>query len=151
MRAEWDAVKLHAAYTETILGRITPFRELAAIAGAHHERLDGTGYPRGLSGADIRIETRIITTADIFDAITAARPYRGAIPMLAFTPVPVVRAQLALSWGIETVLGEPAEHTDEMTRLFPKVRRLTVKGAGHWVHSEQPEVFVQILDRFLDG
>jgi HD-GYP domain-containing protein (c-di-GMP phosphodiesterase class II) len=80
-RAEWDAVKLHAAYTETILGRITPFRELAAIAGAHHERLDGSGYPRGLSGSDIRIETRIITTADIFDAITAARPYRGAIPI----------------------------------------------------------------------
>jgi HD-GYP domain-containing protein (c-di-GMP phosphodiesterase class II) len=80
-RAEWDAVKLHAAYTETILGRIGAFRELAAIAGAHHERLDGTGYPRGLSGADIRIETRIITTADIFDAITAARPYRGAIPV----------------------------------------------------------------------
>ena len=80
-RAEWEAVKLHAAYTETILGRITPFRELAAIAGAHHERLDGTGYPRGLSGDAIRIETRIITTADIFDAITAARPYRGAIPI----------------------------------------------------------------------
>jgi HD-GYP domain-containing protein (c-di-GMP phosphodiesterase class II) len=80
-RAEWDAVKLHAAYTETILGRITPFRELAAIAGAHHERLDGTGYPRGLSGDAIRIETRIITTADVFDAITAARPYRGAIPI----------------------------------------------------------------------
>ncbi|WP_036172527.1 HD-GYP domain-containing protein [Massilia sp. 9096] len=80
-RDEWDAVKQHAAFTETILGRIGAFRELAAIAGAHHERLDGTGYPRGLSADDIRIETRIITTADIFDAITAARPYRGAIPI----------------------------------------------------------------------
>ncbi len=80
-RAEWDAVKLHAEFTETILGRIAPFRELAAIAGAHHERLDGSGYPRGLGADDIRIETRIITTADIFDAITAARPYRGAIPI----------------------------------------------------------------------
>jgi HD-GYP domain-containing protein (c-di-GMP phosphodiesterase class II) len=80
-RDEWDAVKLHAAFTETILARIGPFRELAAIAGAHHERLDGSGYPRGLSADDIRIETRIITTADIFDAITAARPYRGAIPI----------------------------------------------------------------------
>jgi HD-GYP domain-containing protein (c-di-GMP phosphodiesterase class II) len=80
-RAEWDAVKQHAAFTETILGRIGAFRELAAIAGAHHERLDGTGYPRGLSADDIRIETRIITTADIFDAITAERPYRGAIPI----------------------------------------------------------------------
>jgi HD-GYP domain-containing protein (c-di-GMP phosphodiesterase class II) len=80
-RAEWDAVKLHAAFTETILGRIGAFRELASIAGAHHERLDGGGYPRGLAAADIRIETRIITTADIFDAITATRPYRGAIPI----------------------------------------------------------------------
>jgi len=80
-RAEWDAVKLHAQFTETILGRIGPFRELAEIAGAHHERLDGSGYPRGLGADDIRIETRIITTADIFDAITAVRPYRGAIPI----------------------------------------------------------------------
>jgi HD-GYP domain-containing protein (c-di-GMP phosphodiesterase class II) len=80
-RTEWDAVKLHAGFTETILGRIGPFRELAAIAGAHHERLDGSGYPRGLAADEIRIETRIITTADIFDAITASRPYRGAIPV----------------------------------------------------------------------
>jgi HD-GYP domain-containing protein (c-di-GMP phosphodiesterase class II) len=80
-RAEWDAVRRHAEFTETILGRIGAFRELAAIAGAHHERLDGGGYPRGLAAAEIRIETRIITTADIFDAITASRPYRGAIPV----------------------------------------------------------------------
>jgi HD-GYP domain-containing protein (c-di-GMP phosphodiesterase class II) len=80
-RAEWDAVKLHAQFTETILGRISAFSELAAIAGAHHERLDGGGYPRGLAAEQIRIETRIITTADIFDAITATRPYRGAIPI----------------------------------------------------------------------
>jgi HD-GYP domain-containing protein (c-di-GMP phosphodiesterase class II) len=78
---EWAAVKQHALYTETILGRIDAFRELASIAGAHHERLDGGGYPRGLSAAEIRIETRIITTADIFDAITAVRPYRGPIPI----------------------------------------------------------------------
>lgn len=80
-RAEWDAVKLHATYTETILSRISAFSELARVAGAHHERLDGSGYPRGLGAADISLETRIITTADIFDAITAERPYRGAIPI----------------------------------------------------------------------
>ncbi|UVW29257.1 HD-GYP domain-containing protein [Massilia sp. H6] len=80
-RDEWDAVKQHAHFTETILGRINAFAGLAKIAGAHHERLDGTGYPRGLSGDAIGLETRIITTADIFDAITAERPYRGAIPV----------------------------------------------------------------------
>jgi HD-GYP domain-containing protein (c-di-GMP phosphodiesterase class II) len=80
-RDEWAAVRQHAEFTETILGRIAAFAELGRIAGAHHERLDGGGYPRGLSGDQIDIETRIITTADIFDAITAERPYRGAIPV----------------------------------------------------------------------
>jgi len=70
--AEWVEVRHHAAHTEAILSR---------MAGAHHERLDGGGYPRGLKGDQISLETRIITTADIFDAISADRPYRGAIPV----------------------------------------------------------------------
>ena len=79
--AEWEAVRMHALYTEQILSGIEPFAELARIAGAHHERLDGTGYPRGLGAADIPLETRVITTADIFDAISADRPYRAAVPI----------------------------------------------------------------------
>ncbi len=79
--SEWDAVRKHAAFTEQILSRIPQFRELAVVAGAHHEKLDGSGYPRGLRAEEIALETRIITTADIFDAITAARPYRDAIPV----------------------------------------------------------------------
>lgn len=78
---EWEAVQRHAAYTEAILSRIGAFGELARVSGAHHERLDGKGYPRGLSADDISLETRIITTADIFDAITAERPYRAAVPI----------------------------------------------------------------------
>lgn len=78
---EWAAVKAHAVYTETILSRINAFSELARVSAAHHERLDGKGYPRGLMADEICLETRIITTADIFDAITAERPYRGAIPI----------------------------------------------------------------------
>ncbi|WP_265457913.1 HD-GYP domain-containing protein [Aeromonas salmonicida] len=78
---EWAAVQMHAAYTEEILSRIGAFKELAQVAGAHHERLDGKGYPKGLKAEEIALETRIITTADIFDAITAKRPYRGAIPV----------------------------------------------------------------------
>jgi HD-GYP domain-containing protein (c-di-GMP phosphodiesterase class II) len=79
--AEWVAVRHHAAHTEAILSRIGAFGELARMAGAHHERLDGGGYPRGLQGDEISLETRIITTADIFDAISADRPYRAAIPV----------------------------------------------------------------------
>ncbi|MGB2130354.1 MAG: HD-GYP domain-containing protein, partial [Marinobacterium sp.] len=78
---EWAQVQNHARFTEEILGRIGAFAELAQVAGAHHERLDGRGYPRGLEADAISLETRIITTADIFDAITAERPYREAIPL----------------------------------------------------------------------
>lgn len=78
---EWQEVRLHARYTEEILERISPFQELALVSGAHHERLDGKGYPKGLLAQDISLETRIITVSDIFDAITAERPYRGPIPV----------------------------------------------------------------------
>jgi HD-GYP domain-containing protein (c-di-GMP phosphodiesterase class II) len=76
---EWLAVQAHAEFTETILSEITPFKPLAKIAAAHHEKLDGTGYPRGIRGDEISMVTRIITTADIFDAISAERPYRSAM------------------------------------------------------------------------
>lgn len=79
--SEWAAMKMHAAYSEEILSHIGAFSELAPIAGAHHERLDGKGYPRGISADQISLETRIITTADIFDALTADRPYRAAMPI----------------------------------------------------------------------
>ncbi len=77
---EWAAVQRHALHTEQILGRISAFGALARVAAAHHEKLDGTGYPRGLDARHIRLETRIITAADIFDALTADRPYRPAMP-----------------------------------------------------------------------
>ncbi|MBS0249293.1 MAG: HD domain-containing protein [Proteobacteria bacterium] len=78
---EWAAMKLHSLYSEQILSRIAAFSDLAVVAGAHHERLDGKGYPRGLTADCIRLETRIITVADIFDALTAERPYRAAMPI----------------------------------------------------------------------
>jgi HD-GYP domain-containing protein (c-di-GMP phosphodiesterase class II) len=79
--AEYAEVKLHAQYTGEILSRIDAFKILAGVAQAHHERMDGKGYPLGLQGDEITLDTRIITTADIFDAITADRPYRGPIPV----------------------------------------------------------------------
>lgn len=74
---EWALMRAHAAQTQAILSRIEAFAELAQVSAAHHERLDGKGYPLGLRDAQISLETRIITTADIYDALTADRPYRG--------------------------------------------------------------------------
>lgn len=78
---EWSAMRAHATNSERILSRIGAFAELARIGGAHHERLDGKGYPRGLRGDEICPATRIVSTADVFDALTADRPYRAAMPI----------------------------------------------------------------------
>jgi HD-GYP domain-containing protein (c-di-GMP phosphodiesterase class II) len=78
---EWAEMKSHTMQTEAILSRISAFKELAGIASAHHERLDGKGYPKGLKGDEICLESRILAIADIFDALTADRPYRAAMPV----------------------------------------------------------------------
>ncbi|MFG1462764.1 HD domain-containing phosphohydrolase [Xanthobacter sp. DSM 24535] len=78
---ERSIMERHAVYTAEILGRISAFAALAPVAAAHHERLDGKGYPLGLKGGQIAFETRILTVADIFDALTADRPYRKALPV----------------------------------------------------------------------
>ena len=78
---EWQEIRKHPLYTEQILGKIRIFGWLAKVAGNHHERPDGQGYPHCLDGEGILLETRIITTVDIFDALTAARPYRGPMPV----------------------------------------------------------------------
>jgi HD-GYP domain-containing protein (c-di-GMP phosphodiesterase class II) len=72
-------VREHPNLTREILSRIGPFAELAAIAGAHHEKLDGSGYPNGLKGKDLPIEARIISIADIYGAMTEDRPYRSGL------------------------------------------------------------------------
>ena len=55
---------------------------LAEIVQGHHEKLNGKGYPRGITGKDIPIETRFMTVCDIFDALTASdRPYKKAMPV----------------------------------------------------------------------
>lgn len=78
---EWLQMKRHAEFSERILSTIGAFADAALIGGAHHERLDGKGYPRGLTAHEIPMEVRIVSTADVFDALTADRPYRMAMPI----------------------------------------------------------------------
>jgi len=62
--------------------RDSPLMEMAySIALSHHEKWNGSGYPQGLSGADIPIEGRIAAIADVFDALTSERPYKKAWPI----------------------------------------------------------------------
>lgn len=76
---EWTSIRAHPAHSEAILARINAFRGIAPVAGAHHERLDGKGYPKGLSEVDLPYEAMILATADVYDALSADRPYRAAM------------------------------------------------------------------------
>jgi putative nucleotidyltransferase with HDIG domain len=75
-RAEWQTVHAHPAHTYRILNSIRGFGELSEVAASHHERLNGTGYYRGLTADQLSIEARILIVADVFDALMAKRPYR---------------------------------------------------------------------------
>jgi putative two-component system response regulator len=76
-------MQTHAATGHQLLtGSASPLLQLAAsIALTHHERFDGTGYPRRMAGHDIPIEGRIAAVADVFDALTSDRVYRPALPI----------------------------------------------------------------------
>lgn len=73
---EWSVMQEHPALTRAILGRVSQFGELAYVAGAHHEKLDGSGYPDHLTARDLNIEARILAVADMYGALTEDRPYR---------------------------------------------------------------------------
>jgi putative nucleotidyltransferase with HDIG domain len=79
-KAEWEAVRKHPELSQQILERIPSFTAIAAIAGRHHERLDGSGYPSGLYASLLSIEDRIVAMADIYGALSENRPYRQGWP-----------------------------------------------------------------------
>jgi len=74
---EWSVMREHPALTASILRRVKQFHELATIAGAHHEKLDGSGYPNQLRADDLPLEARILTVADMYGALIEDRPYRA--------------------------------------------------------------------------
>jgi putative nucleotidyltransferase with HDIG domain len=75
---EFSYIKKHSTYSSEILhGKFE--EDIAAIVEQHHERLDGSGYPKGLKGDEIRIEAKIIAVADSYDAMTSNRAYRNAL------------------------------------------------------------------------
>ena len=110
---ELEEIRSHVVHTFRFLERIpwgSNFRRIPQIAGAHHERLNGTGYPNRLRAEEIPLQSKIMTVADIFDALTASdRPYKKAVPL--------ERALLILEAEVND------HHIDgELVRVFTEAR-----------------------------
>lgn len=73
-------VRLHPLYTERILRRAACFADIADAAASHHERMDGGGYHRGVRAGELPLGHRVLAVADVYDALSAERPYRAALP-----------------------------------------------------------------------
>lgn len=78
--AQWERVRLHPYYTERILARTRVFADVAPLAGAHHERLDGSGYHRLLGDAVLTEGMRVLAVADAYVGMTSDRPHRAGLP-----------------------------------------------------------------------
>lgn len=76
---EWSEVERHSEIGYRILGSVNEFAKIADYVLEHHERVDGQGYPRGLTDTEISLQAKIIMLADAYDAMTSDRPYRAAL------------------------------------------------------------------------
>jgi response regulator RpfG family c-di-GMP phosphodiesterase len=111
--SEYEEISSHVVHTFKFLSNIPwgkAFRKVPLIAGAHHERLNGTGYPNRLRGEEIPVQSKMMSISDIFDALTAHdRPYKRAVP--------IERAIDILNFGVKD------EHLDpELVRIFREAR-----------------------------
>ncbi len=109
---EYDLMKTHTLVGEGMLAAEPSLRSAAPIVRSHHERLDGGGYPDGLSGRDIPLASRIIAACDAFDAMTHDRPYRAAMSLqMAFA---ILDTYAGTQWD-QTVI-------DQVKAALPSIR-----------------------------
>lgn len=115
---EWEHVRLHAYHTERVLSRSGALTKLGSIAGTHHERLDGSGYHRGLTAPSLAMPARLLAVADAYRTLIEPRPHRAAT-----SPEQAARALAEAANagridpdGVAAVLEAAGEAVPRMTR-----------------------------------
>jgi len=98
---EWVEMRTHAEKGSGMLEAVPSLADLAPIVRAHHERIDGAGYPDRLRGEDIPLEARVLAVADAFHALTTDRPYRPAV--LPHTALSVLRSSAGTHFDADVV------------------------------------------------
>jgi putative nucleotidyltransferase with HDIG domain len=116
-RGERQAMQRHPVHTWEILSRVGAFADFARIAAFHHEKLDGSGYPWGVKGEELDTVTRILCVADVFEALTSARPYREAMaPTVALS---VIKREAGVR-----LCGRAVEGLESLVKSLPADARM---------------------------
>jgi HD-GYP domain-containing protein (c-di-GMP phosphodiesterase class II) len=137
---EWERVRLHPYLTERILRQSPALAPFGALAGQVRERLDGSGYPRGLSGGAIAMSARVLAATDVYQAMLEPRPYRPA--RSAVQAVAELRREVAAGRldgdAVEAVLASSGHrvarrqaHPAGLTSREVEVLRLLARGRSH--------------------
>ncbi|HAM63941.1 MAG: hypothetical protein A2Y20_02600 [Firmicutes bacterium GWF2_51_9] len=112
-REEWHEIRQHSEVGYRILSSANEFSELSEFVLAHHERWDGKGYPKGLKGDEIPVQSRIIAIADAFDAMTSDRTYRKGLSY------PEAKEEILLNIGKQF---DPEIATLFLDLVFPEIK-----------------------------
>ncbi|HET9094369.1 MAG TPA: HD domain-containing phosphohydrolase [Solirubrobacteraceae bacterium] len=110
---EFRAIQTHPTFTLRILERAPCFAAFADLAANHHEKLDGSGYPRGLAAADLDLPMRILVVADIYEALTARRPYREPLAPEAALALIDRDVPVKLDGDVRRALGRHLQRSED--------------------------------------
>jgi HD-GYP domain-containing protein (c-di-GMP phosphodiesterase class II) len=157
---EWEQVRLHSYHTERLLARIPGLAELARTASCDHERLDGSGYHRGLEAAQLSLAARVVAVADGWCAMTEPRAYRPA--RTASEAADVLRAQaragLLAGEAVDAVLesvGERARPVAEppagLTAREVEVLRLLARGLTNKETARRLDISPKTVGRHVES
>jgi len=124
---EWEAMRQHPRMGAQIISRFPYYTEGRELIEHHHERIDGRGYPAGVSGEELSIGARIIAVADALDAMTSDRPYRKALPL------DVVRREFKKGAGTQW----DAQVVEQLLKMLPDQQ----------VSKDTPPVFIELAER----
>ena len=141
---EWEIIKRHPYYSYEILRRVTGFEELSEVAAAHHEKLDGTGYFRHLKAEQISQEARILVVADIFDALSAKRPYRDAMPLEKVFGIMQKDAARALDGACVEALIAAETNLESTSRSLQGLSRSVENGENKPKPEEKREIVTAV-------
>jgi HD-GYP domain-containing protein (c-di-GMP phosphodiesterase class II)/DNA-binding CsgD family transcriptional regulator len=157
---DWERVRLHAYLTERILAR-TSLSDLATLVGAHHERLDGSGYHRGASAPTLGLPARILAAADAYQAMSQDRPHRPRLRPAA--AVSELRAEVAAgrldARAVAAVIAVSGTRTARLPSSWPAgltdrevdVLRLTCRGLSNREVAARLVISVKTVGRHLEN